>query len=234
MALVIKLINTNVVNTAGNTITIQDTTGLVGSTIDGTGYGAPNPNRGDLVLFMKGYNKTTKGDVAVTFATYTPTSALTYTANVGKDGWYRFNLLSIPLLNILLLNDYEAGQVVYDASIAKLVVVVDTLIPNTVFYNRTLELIDLSKVVDSLYTVATIDSFFIANNSKTKLRVNTAITALLIREVSFSDKHLIRLKDNYNAIRAVLQGAIYEYSRGNKFVAQASIEFLNTNNYEIY
>ena len=72
----ITIRTTNTVNIAGNTITLEDITGVYDVTTNPTGYGAPNQTRGDFVLFMKGYNKTTKGDVAVTFATYTPTSTL--------------------------------------------------------------------------------------------------------------------------------------------------------------
>lgn len=233
---IFKLVNTNTLTPASNIITLRDDTGNFITATNPGGYGYPNTPRNLVALFIVAQYKTTKGDVSQAVSPYDPLSASTFNITISNDGWYKFSMLHIPIYDPLEILNYSPGQVLYDTSAASLVMIVDTLVPgsNPPEFNRSTADATVADADETVLTVAFVEYFHIANNSKTKLRINTAISDLLLNDVTFTDKRLIRLKDNYNALRAILQGSIYEYSRGNKYVAQKNIEFLNTNNYEVY
>ena len=248
MALQLKLKNTNTVNEAGTRVYLTDDTGVYSLTNLG-GYGAPNALRSTLALLLLPTSKGTKGDVLVSTEPYNPLTTGIFNVMVGNDGWYVFQLVALPLYDVSLLPTYNVNDVLYDASSGNIFKIIQTtavvtaspvttpsptpapvVAPVSLTFNNTL-VINLQDLVDSTYVQATIDTLFIANNSKTKLRINTVISDLISNKADFTDKRLIRQKDNYNAVRSILQGAIYEFCRGNKFVAQKDIEFLNNNNY---
>jgi len=233
MAIQYKLKNTNTINAEGNRVYLEDATGIYDVVTNVGGYGTPNIDRDTTALVVLGLLKSTKGDKEISFEPYNPLTADKFNAIIGVDGWYTFNLISLPFLVDADIPDYEAGDVFYDTTYFKIVKIVDTLDPESVLpeYIRTVEEIPLIDLKESSYIVATTDTLFIANNSKTKLILNTKISNLIYDGADFSDKKLIRFKDNYNVIRAILQGAIYEFCRGNKFVAERDLEFLNNNNY---
>lgn len=241
MALQLKLTNTNTVNAEGTRVYLKDDTGVYSLTNLG-GYGAPNVARNTLALLLLATSKGSKGDVLVSTEPYNPLTTGIFNVIVAKDGWYVFQLVSLPLYDVSLLPTYTNGDILYDpisGNINKIVQVttVVTAAPATppvapvTLIANTAVIITTKDLVGSAYIQATTDTLFIANNSKTKLRINTVISNLISNKADFTDKRLIRQKDNYNAVRSILQGAIYEFCRGNKYVAQIDVEFLNSNNY---
>ena len=219
MALQLKLKNTNNINEEGNRVYLEDSTGTYSLTNLG-GYGLPNITRESIALFVLSIYKSSKGDVIGSLEPYNPATATKFNVITPKDGWYVFQLISVEYYNSTSLQ--IVGEVRYDYDLNKLVVY--TL-------EGTIKEVELSTLKDSKYVGVTTDTLFIANSSKTKLKVNAQISDALFNGADFNDKKLIRYKDNYNAVRSILQGAIYEFCRGNKYVAQKNIEFLNSNNY---
>lgn len=221
-----KLENTNTTNDLGSILYLKDSTGDYDALTNVGGYGDPNTERSDVALFVTAYYVSTKSTLPVTIKGYDPLVATDFVVNLTMDGWYKFNMLAFPIYDPLLLETYNPGTAYYDPISGGLVSIKKTVDGDNYAVERTLE--SLSNIG---YEVSIIDSFIIYNSSKTKVRLNSFISDLLTNNVDFKDKNLIRLKDNYNAIRAILQGAVYEFCRGNKYTAQKSIEFLNSNNY---
>ena len=233
MAIQYKLKNTNTINTAGNRVYLVDDTGEY-STTNPTGYGneesedagVNNPSRDSVAIVVIGVNKTTKGDVITSFEGYNSLSATAFNAIIPRDGWYQFSMLSFPIYDELSLGSYDVGMVLYNPLIGKVIKIGTDEDGNNIGL-----LITDKELLETSYIVAVVDTFFVAYNSKVKNRINTIINDLLTTNIDRLDKTLIRHKDNYNLVRAILQGSIYEYCRNNKFVAQKDIEFLNSNNY---
>lgn len=223
MALQLKLENTNTINADGNRVYLKDSTGTYDAVTNPTGYGGVNPTRGTLAILVLAAAKTSKGDLLVSLEPYNKLSSDTFNVIVPYDGWYEFSILSLPIYNALL--PFTDGTVVYDP----LTDTVNTV--KNVLALKVLTPVALKTLLNSSYVKNTTDTLFVAYNSKIKSAINGQISDLITNNVSLIDKRLIRYKGNYNAVRAVLQGAIYEFCRGNKYVAQKDIEFLNTNDY---
>lgn len=226
MALQLKLKNTETINTEGTRIYLVDDTGIFTATNLG-GYGTPNTNRSDVALLVLGLLKHSKGNQVVSFEGYDPKTTNKFNAIIGQDGWYVFSLLQLPFLTDRALQSNTIGEILYDADFGKIVRVIAGIEIGVL----ALQEVNMLELNDSVFVKSVVEVFFIANNSKIKLKINTQVSDLIYEEKDFTDKKLIRFKDNYNAVRALLQGAIYEYCRGNKFIAQRDIEFLNSNNY---
>jgi hypothetical protein len=220
-----KLKNTNTTNSLGSILILEDATGVY-SADNLTGYGTPNSDREDVALFVVGQYKTSKADLPVTLRSYDPRVVSSFEATITLDGWYRFILLAFPLFELSVLQSYSVGKILYNPTYRTLVQIV--LLPNG---DNAAKDINLEDTLGKGYEVDSTDAFIVYNSSKTKIRLNSFISDLLTNNVDFQDKKLVRLKDNYNLVRAILQGASYEFCIGNKNVAQKSIEFLNSNNY---
>jgi hypothetical protein len=218
-----KITNTNTTNEKGSILYIKD---------DSIGYGVDtNPDRESMALLLLSMYVGSKGEVVSKVDAYDPLTVDTFNARVGIDGWYKFSLLNLPLFDPIQLPNYTVGEVYYDVLTGELLQVIPGLNIGGLSTLTTVKVIELSTLASSKYVVAITDAFIVYQNSKTKIQINGQISDLLTNNVDFTDKRLIRLKDNYNAVRAILQGAVYEFCRGNKYVAQKSIEFLNTNDY---
>lgn len=226
MAIQYKLKNTNTINPEGNRVYLIDNTGTYDSVTNPTGYGSPNTEREDVALVVLAVNKTSKGDILIDIVPYSPSTATHFDIIISKDGWYQFSMAVLMILDETDLGSYDVGQILYDASLDRIVKIGTDMNGD----NIPLE-IERKELLNSTYVQATTDTFFVAYNSKIKNKINTQVSDLLTTNVSFEDRELQKLQANYNALRAILQGAIYEYCRGNKYVAQKDIEFLNTNNY---
>lgn len=242
-ALVLKLKNTNTVNVEGNRIYLMDDTGEYDSATNPTGYGgvyqgnAIHPSRNELALLILGINKTTAGDVVTGFEAYDTLSASFFNAIANVDGWYEFHIIGLPLYEASSVGTYVTGSYYYDYINSKAGYIAERTITST-GETGTIEIIekyiiyiDLAALKNSDYDYGSIDTLFVAHSFKTKSLVNTQITELLFSGLLPNDRKLIRYQENYNAVRVILQGAIYEFARGNKYVAQKNIEFLNSNNY---
>lgn len=251
--IIYKLEDTNTINVDGNRIYLEDATGDYSISNSG-GYGTPNPTRTSTALFAIGVNKTSKGDVLVEFEKYNPLTASKFNAIIARDGWYVFSMAAIPIYNAAGLSTYTTGKIYYNATTGKLIKIVNKVVPivdnddstqeitesilpmslgtpfNTIIV-KDIQEISQAELLGTSYVISTVESFFVANTTKTKNLLQITINNLIFNSASFSDKQLIRWKDNYNAVRGILQGSIYEYCRGNKAVAQKNMEFLNSNNY---
>ena len=227
MAIYYKISNTNITNEAGNKLQIKDDTGTYSLSNLG-GYGGVNNNRSDIALFISGKYMSSNGKALyITFDPYDPLTVDTFNVNLLLDGWYSVSLYSFSIVTSAQdIATYNPNQVYYNSDTNTLVRVdVDA------FNTKTLSTIALSDVVLTTEPDTSIDIFPTYNSGFTKNKLNSLISDLLTNNVDFKDKRLIRLKDNYNLVRAILQGALYEFCRGNKSVAQKDIEFLNSNNY---
>lgn len=231
-----KLKNTNTINAEGTKVFLEDITGEYDAITNPTGYGGINPTRDSVAIYITGVNRTTKGDKFISFEPYSPLTDSTYTALIPTDGWYEFSLNVLTFYDSNLLNtDYNAGEIYYNVATGKVLKIVQDIYYPPVGAPEIFNKAEVISIVDidylHLYAKSTVDTFFTSNNAKIKLQLNSKVSDLILTDTDYSNKVLIRHKDNYNSLRAVLQGAIYEYMRGNKYVAQASMEFLNTNNY---
>jgi len=220
-----KLKNTNITNTAGDIIYIEDVTGEY-SEDNPTGYGGPNQLREEKALFLVAYYKGSKGDLRATIRNYDVTVDYRFQLKLTSDGWYRINLLAFDLYDESLLETYTVGDIFYQASTGFLLRI--DLDPDLGFITTKVELNDL---LGKDLEVESLDVFIIYNSCKVMIRLNSMVSDLLTNNVDFSDKRLIRLKDNYDLVRAITEGASYEFCRGNKATAQKNIEFLNNNSY---
>lgn len=225
MAIQYKLKNNNTTNELGNILYIEDITGEYSEDNTG-GYGDINGDRSNLALFLVGSYMSSKNKLPVTIKSNNPTIVDKFEVIIPYDGWYKFSLLSIDVYNEDLLPTYSPGRVYYKVEENKVYVTSSDGDGGILFTEAKVQ-----DLIGSSYEVAITESFIVYNNSKIKIRLNSLVSDLLTNNVDYLDKRLIRLKDNYNALRAILQGAVYEFCRGNKSTAQKSIEFLNTNNY---
>lgn len=88
---------------------------------DSTTYGAPNPDRNDGAVYFTGekINYDSSVDADITIASYTPSSATSFTATIVKDGWHRFKFIWIPTYDAgttyLLYDAVDSSGVVYRA-----------------------------------------------------------------------------------------------------------------------
>lgn len=231
MAIQYKLSTTPIFNSEGTTVTLTDETGIYNVSTNPGGYGTPNPARNTKAILLLPLYKKISGDLQATQNTYNPLTVSTFITDIPIDGWYQFKMFALDLLSSVDINDEEAGDIFYNSDNNKIIRLID-IEDEDLGLIRDTEEVTLFSIKDrNEYVVATLDLFIVNNNIKTKIRVNSLINDLIFNGASFSDKKLIRYKDNYNVIRGVLEGAIYEFARSNKYVAQKNIEFLNTNDY---
>ncbi len=210
MAIQYKLTNTNTTN--------KDSTRLY---LKNDSIFTLPDKRSDRALIIVGVNKTSRGDKTAIIEDHNPITDDKYTADITVDGWYRFSIASLPIYENA--TSYLQGDVYYSTSDEQVVIInQDTSTYTT--QPRT-------SLAGSLYVVNTVDVLLIPNSTKLLLRLNTLINDLITNNVDFIDKRITRLKDNYNIVRLLIQGSLYEFAIGNKAVAQKNIEFLLTNDY---
>ena len=228
MALQIKLKQTGI-SAEGDKIYLEDITGAYSAANLG-GYGLPNPTKSEVAIIVLPVYKSSKGDVVGTMVPYPGVNNTLFTANATVDGWYQMKVAIVPLFSYAQLASYSDGEVRFDPSTGSFHMIRTIDVPGNASYQS---FITVSRDIlkDSTYINSVLDIFFVANSSKTKLRVNELVTELIYAGATFSDKKLIRFKENLDVVRAILEGSMYEFARNNKYLAQKSIEFLNSNDY---
>ena len=228
MAIQYKLRNTHTFNSSSSRLYLEDNTGIYNASTNPGGYGSPNLTRNSVALIPVGLYKSSVGNKFITFDTYNPLTATVFNAQLVADGWYEFHLLSLPLYNPMLLQTYNTGDSYYSVNDSSIVTI---QLDSTGLVNQAI-LVDSSTLLATDYDVAkSEDELVVASNTKIMIRINALLSDLITNNIDFKDKKLTRLKDNYNAVRVILQGSLYEFARGNKAVAQKNLEFLNTNDY---
>jgi hypothetical protein len=220
----IKLGDLKKVSSDGDSIFLSDGTGNYGENIytksliqedtydvttNETGYGEPNALREDYAIFPIGVLKASKGETKVTFQEYFPTSSSDFVANIVVDGWYKFNLIFVPVVESETSPYYLNGGIVQKV-------------------NGVVTTIDPHSLKDTQYCSPSEHQLFVANNSKRLILINQTLTNL--RMYSPSNDREIRIQQKLeDELRGLLRGAITQFCRGNRSQAQTIIEFLNIN-----
>lgn len=227
MAIQYKFKNTHTFNSSSSRLYLEDDTGLYSSSNTG-GYGTPNLARNTLALIPVGIYKSSTGNRLITFDKYNPLTATVFNAVIGIDGWYEFHLLSFPIYDATQLQSYAAGDSYYDSVSGNILnIQVDSITTLNVAV-----VVSSDYLLGTSYEVAKSDDELVAaSNTKIMIRINANISNYITNNIDFLEKKLVRYKNNYDAVRIILQGSLYEFARGNKAVAQKNLEFLNTNDY---
>lgn len=234
MAFIQKISSGNTIDIDAKVVYVTDLTGNIGDTthkenpddpdtytaiVNTTGYGAPNPLRSDLALFLVAYIKKTTGNVFLSVKANNPTTVDKFEVSTTEDGWYNFDLISVPAVLTPVFEDYVVGKLIYDKSIGKLV-------------ERTEEafvpVADLTKYIDGVYSVTSSDKLVVSNHSRIKQQTNLKKADLYL--LGGADTRGIRnYQELYDQLHGLIEAAIYNYCRGDKMVAQAIVEFMNKN-----
>ena len=75
------------------------------------------------------------------------------------------------------------------------------------------------------YIVATSDTLYLSNNKDQLIEYNSKKNDLLFSNTDI--KSITKFQKLYEDLFGLIQGTIYEYSRGNKELAQRNVEFMN-------
>lgn len=118
MALELEL-SKGALNDTDGTLIISDSTGNYDASDNTTGYGAPNPDREDLALFLRAYNNRYEGesDVTGTLLTDTPddsdpTATAQWTLTLAEDGWIKCTVYGLRLYSTS--TSFELNELTYD------------------------------------------------------------------------------------------------------------------------
>lgn len=95
---------------------IDDNTGNYEVTDNPGGFGAPNPLRNTIALYLYGYKyRPSSDDELLVFSqTADPLTVSNWKINLTEDGYYYFRVLGIPIWDIA--TPYNVGDIVYDSS----------------------------------------------------------------------------------------------------------------------
>jgi hypothetical protein len=228
MTLITKLSTLKLVNPEGNRIILKDSTGTYGETtytleddtyvssLNSTGYGDVNPVRETIANFPIGFIKKMNGDERVEFESYSSLASMEYNAIVDEDGWYSFNLISVPLVEDF--NTLEIDECGYDIETGSILKRTET---------GGLSSVEPWDLLHTVYSSATVEQLFLANISVKKSEINDYLIGLYKGDISINKPAITKAQHQFNVIRTILTGSIYEYCRGNKYNAQSNIEYLN-------
>ena len=166
-------------------------------------------SRDRFAMFVLGVYRTSTGDEYLTYEYQNPIDDTDYYIKLQKDGWYTFYLVALPKTS--------ANIIYYN-------------IVNNKMYKQQQE-ITLKELIGTNYIVSVTECFHVANNSKVGLLLQEKVNNLRFDGKDSLDKEIVRYLGNYQVVTGITRGAIYEFCRGNKYVAQKNIEYLNTNDY---
>jgi hypothetical protein len=114
MALQLKL-KRGAVSADLNYLYLEDDTGNYDVTLNPGGYGAPNPLRNTLALFVYGYKyRKDTPDEAIIIGNLVPTTATNWLIPFSEDGYYYFRILGFPIYDIAA--SYVVNDLVYYAT----------------------------------------------------------------------------------------------------------------------
>lgn len=236
MAFVQKISEGNTVNEGAEIIYVADLTGNIGETsykkdpntsdtyigtVNVTGYGAPNATRSSIALFLVAYIKKTTGDVFIPVNSNNPLTVNKFEVVRKEDGWYNFNLISMPAVNTPLITDYTEGNLVYNTSDNKIYEK-----KSGVFVN--ILIADLHKYIGGVYSVASSEKAVIIANTIT-LNKNIDQKNDLIFAGRVDVNGIRRYQEVIDLYDGFIRGACNEYRRANKMIFQRNVEYMNNN-----
>ena len=218
------------VNPVSDRIILVDATGNYGDTIytpsesnegeyvattNETGYGTPNLERSQVANYVSGRHKKIDGDVIVYFENYDLFSGNEYKAIINEDGWYQFKMITIPTQP-----NNEAipvGEVAY-------VTDQSTIVKNDsgVFVYMSHE-----DLYDSSYASDIEEHLFLSSTSVKLQEMNSIMNDYNRYDSVGNRPKITRIKIQFDVIKGMMAGSIYQFGRGNKNNAQSNIEWLN-------
>lgn len=167
MALTINIVKSSL-NSDGTVMNLSDSTGAYNVSDNPGGYGTPNPDRDQLAIYLRAYNKRSDDDVALSIATYDKVTASTWAVTLNKDGWQQVNSYglrfystdtSFSVLELVynvataeiwkILTKTGSGPYTYTYSVATEADLEDT--DNVVLYKSTLNTITLVNFDKCIY-----------------------------------------------------------------------------------
>lgn len=231
MAFQYKISSGQRIDKLGKSIYVKDITGTIGevtyvqdvnnptvynSVTNSTGYGAPNPTRASLALFLLPMLKKVSGDVLVPVVSNNPLTVTEFEVKPTSDGWYEFNLISVPAVASPVVGNYVDGNSVYNTTTSKLLTKVAGVLVE----------VQPITLLNTTYKQVITEKLFLPNNSFKKLEIMEERLAMIV-DNNPDLRGVLAKQRQYDELRIVLEGSIYEFCRGNKYVAQKNIEHLN-------
>lgn len=213
MSLITKVERVSI-NKEGTEMYLVDNTGTY-SPDNLSGWGSPNPNRGDMALLVEAYLNVMSGEkVLVPVYAYDPETATTFTLKLPSDGY--IEILSIAVQKTAPTQDDTYGWTVEDGlqkmenGSLKGVTVLDV-------YND--GIVDMS----STKTVSLGKTIIYRN------QMNLDLIALRRKYNNDKEHHfdLAQMIDNFTYVKALLEGANYLWCMGNYTGAEENVEVFN-------
>lgn len=227
--LITKLSTVKIINPESDRIILKDATGNHGDLIytesettegeydvasNDTGYGGPNATRDTVANFIVGKLKKVGADQSVTIEGYSPiVTPSGYLAIAPEDGWYRFNFITVPI--VASLAEIVEGDSGY----------LDGLLVTKI--NSMGVSVEADTLLDTKYASPSVDVLFIGRISLKLQEINTYLNGLRKGDLIANRSAITAGQFQFDNVRGLVTGAVYEFSRANKYNAQETIEYLN-------
>ena len=227
MAIELNPIKTSISST-GDRIFVEDQTGAYVLVDNETGYGAPNEERTDIVLFATAFRKTVDGDVELLLNPEDPITVTDWEVFLQGDGWYQVNLYGLDKLEQGSVTQvHEVNELVYDTT-GNNIAIVDAVVGSGPF-NYTVS------PVSPVDNVATLENGDYTTDYKSTL--NTCVTPELSKCHQRANRKFFasstcgspNTQDDwefYLEITAILQSINYQFGLGQYATAQKEVECL--------
>lgn len=186
-----------------------------------TGYGAPNSERSDVANFLVGFAKRMSGDIPIGIHPVDHTTAMEYVADTPPDGWAQYYLIQVPAISNLTADELTEFAAGYDKTSQKL------------FQKRNGLLVPIESkdlITNPTYNVFLHEEFVLVKTSFNLQKMLEQFAKLKRESIGEGcSTELKKLRERLWDVEFLLRSAKNSYCLGNKYDAQAKIEFITTN-----